>query len=88
MEKMVGGVDMVMGMDMIFRLGGVKILDNQVEFGNICAVAWECRFPDIQEKDFEAFFDGKSWEVRYFWTENGPPVLKNRVGEYDHKMPP
>ena len=87
MSQMVGGIDMVIGMDLMGRLGGVKISEGQVQFGDVCAVAWgDQRKPDIVDKDFEAFYDGKSWEVRYFWTESGPPVLRNTVSEYDKAM--
>ena len=89
MDQMVGGIDMVIGMDLMTLLGGVRVSKGQVQFGDICAVAWgEQRKPDIEDKDFEAFFDGKSWEVRYFWTEGGPPVLKNSVSEYAKTMDP
>lgn len=89
MEQMVGDIDMVIGMDLMTKLGGVKISQGQVQFGNVCAAAWgEQRKPDIEDKDFEAFFDGNSWEVRYFWTEGGPPVLKNTVSTYNRAMDP
>ena len=38
--------------------------------------------PDIEDKDFEAWFSGDRWVVRYKWNEQGEPVLKNRVSEY------
>ena len=83
-EKIVGEIDMVLGMDTISRLGGVKVEKSQVQFGTVCAVACvDQRSPDIEDKDFEAFFDGESWEVRYFWNQNGAPSLKNTVAAYD-----
>ena len=39
-EQMVDGVDVVLGMDVIDSLGGVKVWHNKVQFGNICAVAY------------------------------------------------
>ena len=83
-DSIVGEIDVVLGMDTISRLGGVKVEEKQVQFGNICAVSCiDQRSPDIQDKDFEAFFDGKKWEVRYFWNQKGAPTLKNTVAAYD-----
>ena len=87
MDWIVGGIDAVIGMDTISRLGGVKVQEKLVQFGNMCAIACgEKRRPDIVDKDFEAYFDGESWEVRYFWTESGAPELRNNVSEYAHDM--
>ena len=89
MDKIVGEIDMVIGMDVIERLGGVKVSGRQVQFGvkNVCAVTGEeKRKPVIVDKDFEAFFDGDHWEIRYFWNEKGAPVLKNTVSEYSSKL--
>ena len=84
--QMVDGVDVVLGMDVIDSLGGVKVWHNKVQFGNICAVAYSGKKPDIVDQDFEAWFDGSSWEVRYFWNEKGEPKLKNNVSEYARRL--
>lgn len=85
-EKIVGNVDLVLGMDVIKRLGGVSVGNNQVQFGRIaCAVACE-KEPDITDKDFEAFFDGKRWTVRYFWKNGEAPKLHNSVSEYKRDL--
>ena len=33
-------------------------------------------------RDFESWFNGEKWEVRYFWNGKGEPSLKNTVSEY------
>ena len=90
-ENMVKGVDVVLGMDVIGKLGGIKVKKGEIEFGT-CAVSNATERPrsvlDIKDRDFEAFFDGKSWEVKYFWNEGGPPNLKNKVGEYKTNLSP
>ena len=73
MDWIVGGIDVVIGMDTISRLDGVKVQETLVQFGNMCAIACgEKRRPDIVDKDFEAYFDGESWEVRFFGLRVGP----------------
>ena len=87
-ENMVKGVEVVLGMDVIGQLGGMKVKKGEIEFGT-CAASGSKRFnPDIIDRDFEAYFDGKIWEVKYFWNDNGPPDLKNTVGEYSSSLPP
>ena len=88
-ENIVKGVEVVLGMDVIGRLGGIQVKNGEVEFGT-CAMTKNTKrpVPDITDRDFEAFFDGKSWEVRYFWNDSGPPELKNRVGEYGNNLSP
>ena len=39
----------------------------------------------IEDKDFAAEFDGKKWVVEWLWKEE-LPVLKNRVGCYEHAL--
>ena len=86
-EQLVGGVDFVLGMDVISMLGGVRVQKHTVCFGDtLCAAAVTSAPPDISDPDFEAFYDGKVWTVRYLWNERGPPVLKNTVSEYRHKL--
>ena len=85
-SQMVDGVDVVLGMDAIETLGGVKVWRNKVQFGNICSVAYSGKSPDIVDRDFEAWFDGKNWEVRYYWNEKGEPRVRNTVSEYTKKL--
>ena len=85
-SDMVEGVDLVLGMDIIEVLGGVKIWGNKVQFGNLCAVSYTGKAPDIVDCDFEGWFDGRSWEVRYFFNEKGEPHLNNKVSEYPRRL--
>ena len=86
-EQLVGGVDLVLGMDVISMLGGVRVQKNTVCFGEtVCAAAVTSAPPDISDPDFEAYYDGKAWTVRYLWNERGPPELKNTVSEYRHNL--
>ena len=86
-ERLVGDVDVILGMDVIEKLGGVTIMADKVVFGEdtgvICAtVTGRERSPDIQDDDFDAWFEGDKWTVRYKWNETGPPQLSNTVGKY------
>ena len=86
-DNIVGGIDALLGMDTIGQLGGVRVQDRMVQFGEVCAVAWEEeQKPDIVDKDFEATFNGKFWEVKYKWNTKGEPRLRNTVSEYKHTM--
>ena len=86
-ESVVGGVDMVLGMDVISRLGGVRVREGTVCFGEkVCAVVADGRQPDIVDTDFEAYYEGGVWTVRYLWNEKGAPTLRNPVSEYPHKL--
>lgn len=69
--------------------------DKTVQFGRVgCAVvggsqAQTMQKPDglnIQDKDFEATFDGNVWTVRYFWKESRAPQLRNKVAMYNNGM--
>jgi len=84
-ESLAGGLDFVLGMDVITQLGGVTVDRDVVRFGTAgkCSMtAIKEQVPNIVDKDFDAWFDGEKWVVRYKWNENGEPVLKNRVSEY------
>ena len=87
-ETLVGGVDVIVGMDVIEKRGGVTVMKDKVIFGNsvvgVCAVREKC--PDIADEDFDAWFDGEKWTVRYKWNEMGEPSLVNRVGKYKTKL--
>ena len=90
-ERLVGDVDVILGMDVIEKLGGVTIMADKVVFGEdtgvICAtVTGRERSPDIQDDDFDAWFEGDKWTVRYKWNETGPPQLSNTVGKYKSNL--
>lgn len=92
-DEIVGGIDAVIGMDAIQRLGGVIVQGDRVQFGNVgCAVQRDFNrrsrmspeaHVQIKDSDFEAWFDGKRWTVRYFWKTGTPPTLTNNIAQYD-----
>ena len=76
MNRIIDGIDIIIGMDVINEMGGVTIKEAEVKFGDVhCAVAahWlnVCK---IEDKDFEANFDGEKWTVKW---KGEPPVLQN-----------
>lgn len=97
MGSVIEGVDIVVGMDVIGRMGGVRIgsSGNSVVFGNVgveCAGVSASENAKVRtdevttacsiaDKDFVAEFDGEKWVVEYKW-KGEPPVLKNSVGIY------
>ena len=99
-DSIVDGVDVVLGMDVINRLGGVTIRGGRVEFGEgRCALATGQKLEqdtsgareggshcEIVDKDFTAVFDGSRWTVEWVWKGDQPPVLKNRIDCYDKKL--
>ena len=96
-ENMIAGFDVILGMDVITQLGGVRIDGETVKFGNsTCAVGLMtnksknsvegCVLEKIEDKDFSALFDGKKWIAKWVWKKVGPPVLRNRVPYYDNGL--
>ena len=94
-DGIVGNIDFVLGMDVIDRLGGVMVGEKTVQFGRVACLVTDRAKPHcleqqqglyVQDRDFEAKFDGKVWTVRYFWKEHQEPQLTNRVALYDRDM--
>jgi len=99
-DHIVGGIDVLIGMDVIRQLGGVSVGQHKIQFGKrvACLVVGAgvpageqtCQREElvIHDKDFDAKFDGKVWTVRYFWkgAGQGTPNLKNRVALYDRGL--
>lgn len=88
MADIVPGVDMLLGMDIIGRLGGLRIgSDGCVRFGddNIACLfkRSECQNEPIvvSDKDFSAVFKDGKWEVEWNWLD-GPPKLANQIPGY------
>ncbi|GFS00384.1 Pol polyprotein [Elysia marginata] len=83
-------------MDVIQKLGEVSVCGREVRFGGLtCAVSCEfqsaptndlVRSEIISDDDFEAWFEGKNWTVRYFWKDGTPPILSNKVAVYDSTL--
>ena len=93
-DKIVGNVDVVLGMDIIKRLGGVTVSDGTIQFGRVSCVIVSAGCEEerkeedrvIVDKDFEAKFDGTDWTVRYRWKEGEKPKLKNTIAQYTTKL--
>lgn len=100
LDNIVNDIDLVLGMDIINRLGGVSVSGTTVQFGkdhcltasvsvDECTVGLDetklvsCR---IEDRDFEGEFDGKHWTVRWFWKNDQPPTLRNKISCYDRNM--
>ena len=78
MNRIIAGIDVIIGMDIINEMGGVTIKKAEVKFGDVhCTVATHrlnvCK---IEDKDFEANFNGEKWMVKWKW-KGEPPVLQN-----------
>lgn len=96
-NKIVTGVDVVLGMDAIARLGGVTVHRNSVRFGGhqgAAGVQFEKgvtgttgldKSCTIEDQDFSAHFDGEKWTVKGAW-KGEPPILNNRVECYEHTL--
>ena len=88
MDRLVPAVDVLLGMDVINRLGGVSIADGQITFVQAvhaggARVAPEQGAPklSIDERDYKAVFDGHKWVVSWKWL-NGEPELTNGIDSY------
>ena len=75
------------GMDVINEMRGVTIKEAEVKFGDVhCVVsAHRLNVCKIEDKDFEANFDGEKWTVKWKW-KGEPPVLHNRVKFYKNSL--
>ena len=85
---LVCGVDVILGMDIVKRLGGVCIgKDSGVSWGGkhcalgVTSASYEGPKMRIQENDFTAEFDGRQWTVEWKW-QNGEPQLSNMCAQY------
>ena len=94
LDKLIAGIDVILGLDAIDRLGGATIAKGQVKFRNqyVTKMARGANSNDIiqltkprpwqiEDEDFWAYFDGDKWTVESQWTV-GPPMLTNRIGCY------
>ena len=97
-EHLVAGIQVVLGMDIINQLGGVSIMGGVVRFGQksveCCnAVVGNAKRDvvgassdttlHVEDKDFDAKFDGKEWIIRWKWKSTEQPVLKNKISCYN-----
>ena len=86
--SLVCDADVILGMDVIKRLGGVYISsDSRVTWGSIhCAVGVissdsEGMQMKVEDNDFIAEYDGSRWTVEWKW-QNGEPQLSNQCAQY------
>ena len=84
-KELVCGVKVIIGVDVIARMGGVYIGPSlEVQFGGsrTCASLAAAKPPlQINDRDFVAIFDGSKWTIEWKW-QNGEPNLKNRCAGY------
>ena len=99
LDKLVDGVDVVLGMDAIELFGGVMITSTEIFLGTNTAIRRQSRAltskpscgaacgavptaVPIDDRDFEASFDGKEWTARWKLKKD-PAMLRNTTASYD-----
>ena len=91
-DKLVGGLCAVLGMDFIRLMGGAFINGKDVRFtaerslGIGAAASTVLCKPSqlsISDPDFLPEFDGAAWTVGWRWKEGRPPELRNEIGSYE-----
>ncbi|XP_067929784.1 uncharacterized protein [Watersipora subatra] len=85
-SALVGGAQVILGMDAIAKLGGVNVdVHNGVKFGGeVPVISVGTRHQsslEIDDKDFIAWFDGSAWFVKWKWKDD-EPILQNHCYEY------
>ena len=81
LDKFIAGINVILGLDAIDRLGGATIAKGQAKFRNqyITKMARGANSNDtiqltkptpcqIEDEDFQAHFDGDKWTVEWQWT--------------------
>lgn len=76
LNRLIAGIDVVLGLDVIDRLGGATIAKGKVKFGNQSAPRMtrsatrnntiqpsKPRLCLLEDEDFCAYFDGNKWTV-------------------------
>lgn len=81
-SDMLPGYSMLLGMDAIRQLGGVRIAsDGGVVFGDgihqVAATA-----VNMNDKDYQVTFADGVWNAKWEWADGQPAVLTNRVPSY------
>ena len=91
-DEVVEGIDVVMGIDIIDQLGGVAVCKGTVRFGGDMCLASvspesaESSMCEINDRDFQAVFNGDHWTVKWCWKGDSPPSLRNKVSCYDKQL--
>lgn len=92
MPSLVEDFKVIIGMDVITRISGVVVNGSGVRFGAAAAAAAavsvkeKAEVVEINDKDFEARFDGEKWTIGWKWKGEAP-VLTNRVSKYAMSAP-
>ncbi|KAK3887015.1 hypothetical protein Pcinc_008897 [Petrolisthes cinctipes] len=80
-------------MDASNQLGGVTVRQGNVQFGSAkCSLIAHADTREekgvsvIEDKDFRAEFDGTQWTVEWFWKEDRPVKLKNKMCCYKNNL--
>ena len=81
MERFVDGYEVIVGMNVFTRIGGVLVSGRGVRFQRRVAAAAAVEEVVVEDTDFEARFDGEKWTVGWKWRGEAP-VLTNRVAKY------
>lgn len=98
-DQLVEGVDIVLGVDVIDKLGGVTVNSGTVSFNSVGVVClsresnYDNEVPktydekaqplNIVDEDFNASFDGQRWVVQWNWKNGHPVQLNNSIGCYN-----
>ena len=61
LERMVSAYKVILGMDVLKRLGGVTVRDQEVRFGLVTEMAADVI--ELEDLDFHARFDGQCWTL-------------------------
>ncbi|KAF2349045.1 hypothetical protein FHG87_020199 [Trinorchestia longiramus] len=97
-DRLVDGVDVVLGTDVIDRLGGATVKRGKVEFGSgriemACPAIEQATKKEgvqgqlvIDDSDFSAKFNGEYWTVKWRWKNDQPVTLRNTVSCYEKTL--
>ena len=92
-KRMIPGIDIIIGMDVLITIGGVIIDENGVKFNggheeketrkmrNCVAAREEEKTHVIKDEDFEAKFVGTAWKVKWKWKGTAPEI-QGRISQY------
>ena len=81
-DTLPAGIDIVLGTDFMKLGDECKLMYSEGKW----MVSMVCTMSEpvvkMNEKDFEAVFDGEQWRVKWKWKDDKPPKLCNRVASY------
>ena len=89
-EKLIGGIDAVIGIDVMQQLGPIHFPGGTISLASSPAEKVSCGSAcvadeaiKLEDKDFSANFDGKCWTVEWKWKNGVEPTLTNLVSDYN-----